>query len=411
METPLEGLRVLDFTRVLAGPHCTKMFADMGAEVIKVEPPAGDITRFAQPRRNSIPGYFAQQNTGKRCISVDLSRPEGVELALELVEHCDIVVENYRPGVMDRLGLGYETVAARNPRIIFASISGYGQTGPWRHRLAYAAVIHAEVGLTKSQGDQRDGVYENDRHSHADIYTSLETAAGILAALYQRERTGRGQWIDISMAATLLYVNEHTNDDLWEGEIDPGWIRSMGNEHHVVVEVLNGDHVIVAGHPAQNGTFEMYLQSIGRPELADDPRFLTQADRLAHLDDLKRYVVDFGLTQPDADSFEACFAPNRLAVGAIRSVADVADTDWAEQRDVVRDVDDRGGGRIRLPNSPWRFSDAPRVGVGGTPRYRGEDNAEVLGDLLGMSDDNIAGLTDDGVLSAHRPSRNQTDDR
>jgi len=403
METPLEGLRVLDFTRVLAGPHCTRMFSDLGAEVIKVEPPAGDITRFAQPRKNSIPGYYAQQNVGKRCISIDLSRPEGVELALELVEHCDIVVENYRPGVMERLGLGYDTVAARNPRIVYASISGYGQTGPWRHRLAYAAVVHAETGITKSQGDQRGGNYQNDRHSHGDVYTSLECAAGVLAALYQRERTGRGQWVDISMAQTLLYVNEHTNDDLWEGEIDPGWIRSMGNEHHVVAEVQNGDHVIIAGHPAQNGTFEMFMHSIGREDLIGQPRFATQADRLVHLAEIKQLVQDFGPTQPDAEAFEACFAPHRLAVGKIRSVADIADSDWAEERDAIRAVDDRGGGQIRLPNAPWKFSDAPDVGLHGTPRYRGEDNAEVLHELLDMSDENIAALADDGVLSHHRP--------
>ncbi|MEO6570563.1 MAG: CoA transferase, partial [Ilumatobacteraceae bacterium] len=124
MTTPLEGIRVLDFTRVLAGPHCTRMFADLGAEIIKVEPPAGDVTRFTSPRRNSMPTYYAQQNTGKRSISLDLRRPEATEMMLALAEQCDIVIENYRPGVMDRFGLGYEAVAGRNPRIVYASING-----------------------------------------------------------------------------------------------------------------------------------------------------------------------------------------------------------------------------------------------------------------------------------------------
>ena len=174
MTTPLEGLRVLDLTRVLSGPHCTRMLADLGAEVLKVEPPAGDLTRFASPRVNSLSTYFVQQNTGKRNLSLDMTDPQGVELLLRLAEHCDVLIENFRPGVMERMGLGYETVAARNPRIVYASITGYGTTGPWVHRRAYAPVVGAETGITKAQGDARGGDYANDPHSHADVYTSLE---------------------------------------------------------------------------------------------------------------------------------------------------------------------------------------------------------------------------------------------
>ena len=405
MQTPLNGIRVLDFTRVLSGPHCTRMLTDLGAEVIKIEAPDGDVTRFQAPRRHGMPSYFAQQNVGKRSVSIDLGRPEGTELALGMSEHCDIVVENFRPGVMARLGLGYDTLAARNQRLIFASITGYGQTGPWRDRRAYASVVQAETGITKSQGDQRGGRYENDRHSHADVYTSLETASAILAALYQREHTGRGQWIDVAMAQTMLYVNEHTHDDLWEGEIDPDWIRSFGNEHHPVVEVANGDRVIIAGHPAQKGTFEMFLATIGRPELADDPRFVTPADRQTHLGELQQYIRDFAATQPDAEALERHCEQNRLAVGAIRSVDQVARSEWADERGSIALVDDRGGGTLRLPNAPWRFGDAPDVGLRGTPRYRGEDNAEVLHELLGIDADRVAELAADGVLSQHLPRK------
>ena len=131
MTSPLAGVRVLDLTRVLSGPHCTRMLRDMGAEVIKIEPPAGDLTRFSSPRRNGLSSYFVQQNTGKANISIDLATPDGVAVMLELVEHADVLVENYRPGVMTRLGLGADVVRARNPRLIYASLSGYGQTGPW----------------------------------------------------------------------------------------------------------------------------------------------------------------------------------------------------------------------------------------------------------------------------------------
>ena len=404
MTTPLEGLRVLDFTRVLSGPHCTRMLADLGAEVIKVEPPAGDITRFAAPRRNSMPTYFAQQNTGKRSLSINLSDPAGTEVVLALADLSDIVVENFRPGVMARLGLDYDTLAARNPGLVYVSISGYGATGPWTDRRAYAPVVQAEVGFTKSQGDHGGGgVYRNDRHSHADVYTSLEAVSGVLAAVIQRHRTGKGQWVDVSMAQTMLCVNEHTHDDLWTDEVDPRWIRSFGNEHQPIVTVANGDQVIIAGHPAQNGTFELYLQAIGKPELADDPRFVDAATRQEHLDDLVEYVRTFALTMADPVVLEERFAACGLAVGAIRSVVDVCDSEWARERNAIVEIDDRKGGTFRIPNAPWVFSDAPEVGVHGTPRYRGEDNAAVLREVLGFDDDRIAALTEAGVLSAHRP--------
>ena len=404
MDTPLEGLLVADFTRVLSGPHCTRMLSDLGATVIKIEPPAGDVTRFAAPRRHSMPSYYAQQNTGKRSISIDLSRTKGTALALQLCQRADIVVENFRPGVMEKFGLGYDTVADHNPGVVYASITGYGATGPWRDRRAYAPVVQAETGLTKSQGDHgRGGVYRTDRHSHADVYTSLDAAAGILAALYQRERTGRGQWIDIAMAQVMLYVNEHVHDELWDDDVDPDWVRSFGNADQPVVTVANGDAVAVAGHPAARGNFESYLAVIGRPELADDPRFDTVASRQEHIDDLQGYIAAYAATLPDAETLERECARYKLAVGAVRSVADVCDSDWARERDVIATVDDRGGGTIRIPNAPWKFSDAPGVGVHGTPRYRGEDNAEVLREVLDLSDETIAELAATGVLSSHLP--------
>jgi len=401
---PLDGVRVLDFTRVLSGPHCTRMLADLGAEVVKIEPPAGDVTRFAAPRRHGMPSYYAQQNTGKRSVSFDLGRPEGRELALRLADRADVLVENFRPGVMERFGLDYETVAARNPRLVYASITGYGVTGPWRRRRAYAPVVQAETGLTKSQGDHgRDGVYRTDRHSHADVYTSLDAAAGILAALYQRERTGRGQWIDVAMAQVMMYVNEHMHDDLWDDEIDPNWVRSFGNEYQPVVTVANGDAVAIAGCPTAKGNFEMYMGAIERPDLIDDPRFATVADRWERLDELEALIADYASRVPDAVALEEQFSKFKLAVGQIRSTREIAASEWARERDAIVEVDDRGGGTIRLPNAPWKFSDAPGVGVHGTPRYRGEDNADVLRDLLGLSDDEIAELDAAGVLSSHVP--------
>jgi crotonobetainyl-CoA:carnitine CoA-transferase CaiB-like acyl-CoA transferase len=379
------------------------MLADMGAEVIKIEPPAGDLTRFATPRRNGLASYFVQQNVGKRNLSLDLATPQGAEILLGLAEHADVLVENYRPGVMDRLGLGADTVRARNPRLIYASISGYGQTGPWVKRRAYAPVVEAESGIVASQGNARGGGLAKDPHSHADLYTSLETASAILAALYQRERTGEGQWIDVSMAETMLYVNEHLHDALWEGDDDPQWIRSFRPGDYLVLTVANGESLIVSGHPAERGTFDFFIAAMGRKDLADDPRFTDVATRLANLDALNEIIRTFALTMPDAESFEARFSQHNLAVGRVRQPGELTETEWARERNVVVAVDDRAGGTMRVPNSPWRFSASPDVGVSGVPRYRGEDNRTILAELLGYDDARIDALEADGVLSSRLP--------
>jgi crotonobetainyl-CoA:carnitine CoA-transferase CaiB-like acyl-CoA transferase len=403
MTAPLTGLRVLDLTRVLSGPHCTRMLTDLGADVIKIEPPAGDLTRFATPRRHGMSSYFVQQNTGKRNVSLDLREPRGIEILAALAEHADVLVENFRPGVMARLGLDAGTLLERNPRLVYASISGYGQTGPWVHRRAYAPVVEAEAGIIASQGSARDGQLAKDPHSHADLYTALETATAIVAALYQRERTGRGQWVDVSMAETMLYVNEHLHDALWEGDVDPQWIRSFRPGDYAVLQVADGEQVIVSGHPAERGTFDMFVAAIGQPELADDPRFTDVASRLAHLDDLRAILADFAATVPDAEEFERRFAEHGLAVGRVREPGELADTEWAATRHAIVEVDDRGGGRFRVPNVPWRFGAAPEVGLTGTPRYRGEDNRAVLRELLGYDDEHVDRLEADGIISSRIP--------
>ncbi|MDX2378771.1 MAG: CoA transferase [Acidimicrobiia bacterium] len=401
---PLDGLRVLDFSRVLAGPHCGRMLRDLGAEVIKIEPPAGDLTRFSTPRRNGLASYFVQQNVGKRNLSIDLSTTEGVSIVLELVEHVDVILENYRPGVMDRLGLGYDTVRARNQRVVYASISGYGQTGPWVHRRAYAPVVEAETGVIANQGRSRPGPLTKDPLSHADAYTGVETASAILAALYQRERTGRGQRLDVSMAETMMYVNDHSHDALWDGEDDPGWIRSFRPDDYLIVEVADGESLIISGHPAENGTFELLAAAMERSDLLADERFGSIEHRLANLGALREIVREYALTVPDADEFERRFSEHSLAVGRVRAAGDLAATAWGVERGVVAEIDDRAGGTIKVPNVPWRFADGPGVRVDGVAKYRGEDNRAVLIELLGYDDDRLDALEHEGVLSSRIPS-------
>jgi CoA:oxalate CoA-transferase len=402
-DRPLDGLRVLDFTRVLSGPHCTRTLRDLGAEVIKIEPPSGDLTRFSTPRRYGVSSYYTQQNAGKLNVSIDLAQPAGAAIALELAERADVLVENYRAGVMDRLGLGPTVVMERNPRLVYTSISGYGQTGPWVHRRAYAPVVEAETGIIAGQGRTREGPLAKDPYSHADLYTALEAVTAILAALHQRQRSGRGQRIDVSMAETMMYVNEHLHDALWDGDVDPAWIRSFRPDDYLVLEVADGESLIVSGHPAERGTFEMFAAAMDRTDLTTDERFATVESRLANLDELAEIVREFAKRVPDAEEFERRFDAHGLAVGRVRQPGDLADTEWGRARGVVATLDDRAGGSIRVPDVPWRFSDATAVGVDGVAKYRGEDNRAVLADVLGYDDQRLDQLEADGVLSSRIP--------
>ncbi|NDE79301.1 MAG: CoA transferase [Actinobacteria bacterium] len=400
--TPLSGTRVLDLTRVLAGPHCGRMLHDLGADVIKIEPPDGDLTRFSSPKIGSMATYFMQQNAGKRCVSIDLTTPDGADVFRRLVAISDIVIENYRAGVMDRLGLGWTDLSRINPRLIYASISGYGADGPWVNRRAYASVIGAESGMTRMQGESRGGDFTNDPWSHADVYTALETSSAVLAALFQRERTGLGERIDVSMAETMLYVNEHAHDQLFDGEVDPQWVRSFRPGDYPVMQVADGSTVVMSAHPAERGTFELLVGLMERPHLLDDERFRDPRERLAHLGALQDEMRDWARGVPDADEFERRCAEHGFAMGVMRSVRELADSEWAATRGAIVEIEDRRGGTIRVPNAPWHFSNG-RVGTGGQPRFRGEDNRNVLRELLGFDDTTIDDLESRGVLSSRLP--------
>ena len=401
---PLEGIRVLDFTRVLSGPHCTRMLSDLGAEVIKVEPPEGDLTRFAFPRVGSMSTYFAQQNIGKKNISMDLKKPEAVELIKKLVAECDVLVENYRGGVMDKLGLGYSVLSEVNPRLIYAAISGYGNTGPWSHRRAYATVVNAETGMTGLQARARGGQATNDPHSHADVYTGMETAAAVLAALYQREQTDVGQYIDVSMAQTMLYVNEHVQNELFEDDVPNNQIRSFQPGDYPILQTGDGTYVVVSGHPAERGTFDLFVSAMQRPSMLEDERFKDVATRLQNLDALANELRDWARSIPIAQEIEDVMAEAGLAMGVVRTMSELADTEWAEDRNVIIDADDRYGSTFRVPNAPWVFSGSD-VSTRGIPKFRGEDNAEVLQQLAGLTPEEVEQLTAIGVLSIRLPKK------
>jgi crotonobetainyl-CoA:carnitine CoA-transferase CaiB-like acyl-CoA transferase len=405
---PLDGIRVLDLSRVLSGPIAGRNLHDLGADVIKLEPPDGDLIRFAQPKVGSISLYYAQQNTGKRNISLDLHHPQAASIVLDLAQHVDVIIENFRPGVMDRLGIGWDQLFARNRRLVLGSISGYGQTGEWRNRRAYAVIIHAEMGLIEAGGRFRadaagstlPGIPLQDAMSHADVYAGLHLTAAITAALLQRERTGRGQWVEVDMAEALLHANDFTHWDL--SPIDVGQYRpALSPPYTPILRTGAGASIVIAGDPAGPGLFEMYCQAMDRPDLLADSRFAPESRR-AHRQDLVEIIEAWTLTFDDLDTLEALLGEHGFPMGVVRSTQEAATSAWADERGAIARVDDRVGGEIGIPQAPWRFSDAT-TGTRGVPAYRGEHNRAVLQELLGVDDATVDQWEADGVLSARLP--------
>jgi CoA:oxalate CoA-transferase len=393
---PLAGISVLDLSRVLSGPSCGKALVDLGADVIKIEPPEGDLTRTAQPRVGGLPVYFAQQNCGKRCISLDLNADAGRDIAVRLAAACDVVLENFRPGVLERLGLGYDAVRARNPRIVYCSISGYGQDGRMAHRRAYAPVMHAELGLMEFTARKLAGEPRAEAVSHADLYAGVQATVGILAALLQRERTGAGQHVDVSMAEVMLQSSEWTAVELAGGGGD--LLHIFGSFNAPVLRLGDGTIVHVPGDPVSS--FPAWCEAMQRIELLADVRFATREARNANRDTMHALFQEFAARFTSFDDFERALGVARLAAGAMQRLADAPSTQWAEDRNAIVDVgDDRAP--LRLPRSPFRFS-AADAGTTGRPAWQGQHNREVLRELLGLSDAEVDRLQRDRVL-AERP--------
>jgi crotonobetainyl-CoA:carnitine CoA-transferase CaiB-like acyl-CoA transferase len=405
MHGPLTGYRVVDFSRVLAGPHCAKTLLDLGAEVVKVEPPRGDMSRSAYPRRGEISGYYAQQNAGKRNLSVDLRVPGANEIALRLCDKADVIVENFRPGTLATFGLDYPSVARRNPRVVYASISGYGPDGAWASRMAYAPTVQAETGFTQNtaaqfggEGTSGEGRLRSDALSHADIYSGMQGAIAILAALADRERTGRGQHIDIAMAAVMMYVNERVHADL-SGE-DLGAERPiLGAADCPFFVSPEGDTFVSPMSLVGSLTFPFYLAAMRRPDLADDPRFRTPELREANLAALHQIVQTWIWTFHDMASLDAQLDEAKVATGVLRDITGFASSEFARDWPATREVSDRADGTITIPGVPWHFSSVKGDEGDGAqvPARQGEHNDEILAEL-GYSREQAEAVAASGAL-------------
>ena len=391
MTYPLEGIRVLDFSRVLAGPFAGRMLADLGAEVVKVEPPEGDVTRLWGRKIAGLAGYFFQQNVGKRGICVDLTRPEAVALIRRLVRTVDVVVENFRPGVMTRLGIDWSVLSAENPRLVMLSVSGFGQGGPESGRAAYAPIIHAESGVIERQASATGQPAAELPLSVADTNASLHGLVGLLAALYRRERTGQGDHVDIAMIDAMLATDDHLHAALEAegGDTPPAAQRSEVWDTPAGPVMISGDlrwiwkqlttHFDIEDPTPAGATLQ---EKIAARLAAAQAFFRGLADRDAVIEALDRMNLAYGEVKH-----------SRQAVTTSPTLA---------ARNSIAEVPDRQGGVRRVMRSPYRFA-AAESGVRGVAPWRGEHNRAVLGEWLGMTDADVEALEQDGVLLAETP--------
>jgi len=343
------GVRVLDFSTTIAGPHCARMLADMGAEVIKIESAQGETMRTRPPLRNDCSTTFGQLNVGKKSLVLDLKSEQGREVVRKLIASTDVLVENFRPGVMRRLRLDYQTLSALNPKLIYCSISGYGQTGPSAELPAYAPVIHAASGydmahLAYQPGRERPdycGIY------HADVFAGTYAFGAISAALYQRTATQRGQHIDVSMLESMLSLT--LNEVQWSQFKVPPLSRPMFGP----IETSDG-YVMVA--IASEKTFQGLANAIGHPEWVRDLRFAAYADRRNNWVELMEGVEAWSRTVTTRQCL-AVLNMEGVPASAYRTVAQALTDPQLAHRSALSDVED-GGGTFKVLNQPFRMSGA-----------------------------------------------------
>jgi CoA:oxalate CoA-transferase len=397
MAGPLEGITILDLTWVLSGPYGSMVLCDLGAEVIKCERPSrGDVARTTLPVINGESGYFFSINRGKKSISIDLTKTDGKELFLRLVERADVVMENFTPGTMDGLGLGYGALRARNPAIIYAATSGFGQTGPDRLRPALDIVVQGMGGVMSITGHP-GGPPTRPGLSLGDIAGGLFTAIGVLAALQERERSGEGQMVDVSMLDCQVAILENAFMRYFAtGELP----EKLGTRHPAATPfqafpTKDGWIVLAVSWGVEN-QWELFCALIERPELINDERFDTPHARTANHAELEP-VLNKALEQRTTEEWLREFDAIGLPCGPLNNIAQAAEHPQIKAREMLVEVPHAQIGPLPLANTPVKLSRTPG-GIKGTSPSLGQHTDEVLSDLLGLSGSEIAGLREGGTV-------------
>jgi CoA:oxalate CoA-transferase len=392
---PLKDLVVLDLTRVLAGPFGTMTLADMGARVIKVEhPQGGDDSRSFAPFVKDESAYFMSLNRGKESITLNLKHSEGKRILKELIPKVDVLVENFKPGTMKKLGLDYPELAKINPRLIYAASSGFGQTGPYSHLPAYDLIIQGMAGLQSITGPDAHHPTKVGS-SMADILAGMFTVIGILAALRHRDATGEGQLVDVAMLDCVVATLENA---VARYEVTGKVPHPMGNDHPSIApfatfESADGFINIAAGNDV---IWERFCETLGAPELARDSRYTTNGDRVARWAALKEQLAPY-FRHRTTEEWITLFREARVPCGPINTIDKVVEDPQIQAREMILSVDHPTAGTLRIPGIPVKLSATPGAVRGAAPLL-GEHQERVLQELLGMDSKDVQALREEGVF-------------
>src|SRR6187200_1842664 len=402
MTGPLTGLKVVDLTHVMAGPTCTLMLADMGADVIKIEKtPDGDDTRKSVPPKvGEESASFLMMNRNKRGIVLDLKTPGGTKVLRRLIAKADVLVENFAPGAMERLGFGYEDLRKQHPALIYCSLSGFGRTGPYRHRRGFDLVAQAMSGIMSFTGERADGPPVKCGAPLSDITAGILAAMGILAAYAHRLKTGQGQWVETSLFEAALVQTYWQSAIALATGIAP---RAMGSAHplnapYQTFEASDG-WIVVGGANKRN--WVKIVDALGAPELASDPRFAHNPERMANLKELEAELGKRFRLKPAAH-WLAVLDELGVPAGPVNDMLQALSDPQTIAREMVVELDHPTAGTVKAIGFPVKFSETPGKVRKAAPLF-GEDTSEILAEY-GFSADEIAALEKEGAVVAHRPA-------
>ena len=407
MSGPLEGIRVIDLTRILAGPFSTMLMADMGADIIKVEQPGtGDPARGngpflspggAESSEQQFSTYFMSINRGKRSIAIDLSKPKGREVLLKLAETADVLIENFRPGTMQKLGLDYEAVKARNPRIVMCSVSGFGQSGPYAHRPALDVIVQGMGGMLSITGEPGRGPVRPGA-SIGDITSALFATIAIQSALLERHNSGEGQYIDISMLDCQVAIMENAFMRYFTLGQTPQRIgtRHPSSTPFQAFETADG-HVVVAIMGGSTDQWPLFCAAIDHVELIDDERYTTGWSRTQHYDELIP-VIEEVMREKTTSEWVELLSDMGVPVGPVQDIAEVANDPQVNHREMFVELPHPVLGQVKFTGNPIKMSRTPS-GPRRVPPQLGEQTSEVLTVDVGLSPEDVAELFNEGVVA------------
>ncbi|MBF4693550.1 CaiB/BaiF CoA transferase family protein [Fusibacter ferrireducens] len=395
MEQALKGIKVLDLTRVLAGPYCTMILADMGADVIKVEAPIkGDDSRQFGPYVNGESAYFMSINRNKRSITMNLKNPEAKKEFFKLIKSVDVVTENFKPGTMEKLGLGYDVLKEINPQIIYAATSGFGHTGPYSARPAYDGVVQAMGGIMSITG-QKGGKPTRVGPSVGDIMAGMFTAIGILGALHYRTEHGIGQKIDVSMLDCQVAVLENAISRYMATGVSP---KPEGNRHASIVpfepfDTSDGEIMIAVGN---DSIWQKFCTQIQREDLISDTLFATNPLRSENYEHLRPILGDIIKTKTTSE-WQAIFDANGIPNGPINNIESVVNDPQVNHREMIVEMDHPIANKIKIPGVPIKMSVTQGTVHKASP-ILGEDTADILKTMNGLTDSEIENLKKIGAI-------------